>query len=68
MKLGIVSVRIGLDAFLSSEIFHVKWFISLGGNVARRITGTIWKRYEHYSIAQFCTATNFVVLQLTSFW
>ena len=36
------------NTFLSSEIFQVKWFINLDGDVARRHTGTIWKRYEHY--------------------
>ena len=25
--------------------------MNLDGDVARRHTGTIWKRYEHYSIA-----------------
>ena len=51
MKLGTVSLNQIRHRILSSEIFQVKWFINLDGDVARRITGTIRKRYEHYSIA-----------------
>ena len=55
MKPGFVSVRIGLNSFRSSEIFQVQWFINLDGDVARRIPGTIWKRYELQYIPSFAT-------------